>query len=127
MQKNRKARETGNIGENAAAAFLESRGYTILERNFTVRGGEIDIIAYKDGRLAFVEVKTRSPDALVSGERSVTKAKRNFIIRAAGIYYSRYRQAHGEAVCRFDVAAAVLENGKITHVRYYVGAFDAST
>lgn len=125
MQKSKTSREIGDIGEQAVAEFLEHNGYSILERNFTVRGGEIDIIAFKGGRLAFVEVKTRSAGALVSAERAVTSEKRRFLIRAAGIYYSRYKKQHGEAVCRFDVAAATIENGKIKHVSYYVSAFDA--
>lgn len=125
MQKNKTSREIGDIGERAVADFLEHNGYTILERNFTIRGGEIDIIAFKDGRLAFVEVKTRAVGALVSAERAVTPAKRGFLVRAARVYYSRYKKEHGEAVCRFDVAAAVIENGSIKHVNYYVSAFDA--
>ena len=127
MQKSRTTRETGDIGEQAVAEFLTAHGYDILERNFTVRGGEIDIVAFKDGRLVFVEVKTRSPDALTAGEKAVTKRKRSFLMRAAGIYYRRYREKHGDALCRFDVAAAVIENGSIIKVRYYVNAFDAGT
>lgn len=125
MQKSATSREIGYIGEQAVAEFLVSNGYTILERNFTIRGGEIDIIAFKDGRLVFVEVKTRSPGALVSAERAVTPSKRRFLVRAAGVYYSRYKKEHGEAICRFDVAAAEIENGRINHVNYYVSAFDA--
>ncbi len=127
MQKSRTTRETGNVGEQAVADFLVHNGYSILERNFTVRGGEIDIIAFKNGRLVFVEVKTRSPGALVSGERAVTKSKRGFLVRAAEIYYRRYKKEHGEALCRFDVASAVIENGRIISVKYYVNAFDAGT
>ena len=48
----------GRQGEELAAAYLESRGMRVIERNFRVQGGEIDLIA-EDGRyLAFVEVKT---------------------------------------------------------------------
>lgn len=122
----KKSRDIGNIGENAVADFLKSNGYDVLERNFTVRGGEIDIIAFKSGRLVFVEVKTRSSNAWISGERAVTPAKRKFLIRAAGIYYNRYKKEHGEAICRFDVAAVELENGCVKHVNYYVSAFNAS-
>ncbi len=125
MQQKRTSREIGDIGEESVAAFLQKNGYEILERNFTVRGGEIDIIARKGERLAFVEVKTRKPGALVSGEKALTKAKRNFLIRTAGIYYERYKKRFGTAVCRFDVAVVQLENGKTERVRYYVSAFDA--
>ena len=119
-------REIGDIGENAVAAFLEKNGYEIMARNFTVRGGEIDIIARKDGRLAFVEVKSRDEHAVVSAEKAVTPAKRRFLIKTAEIYYRGYKQKYGEAICRFDVAAVVMENKKVKHVRYYVAAFDVS-
>ncbi|MFR9035090.1 MAG: YraN family protein [Ruminococcus sp.] len=52
-------RKTGNIGEDAVCGFLVRHGYEIIKRNFTVRGGEIDIIAEKADIIAFVEVKTR--------------------------------------------------------------------
>jgi putative endonuclease len=120
------SREIGDIGENAVAAFLEKNGYEIMARNFTVRGGEIDIIARKNGRLAFVEVKSRDEHAVVSAEKAVTPAKRRFLIKTAEIYYRGYKQKYGEAICRFDVAAVVMENKKVKHVRYYVAAFDVS-
>ena len=108
------------------AGFLEHNGYEILERNFTVRGGEIDIIARKDDTLCFVEVKTRKANALVSGEKALTRKKRSFIVRTAEICYRRYRKEHGESKCRFDVASVVLDDGRIKNVKYYVAAFDAS-
>lgn len=120
------SREIGDIGENAVAAFLVHNGYDILERNFTVRGGEIDIIARKEDRLAFVEVKSRKSGALTSGESAITPCKRAFIVRTADIYYRRYKETHGTAKCRFDVAVAEINDGKIKRVRYYVAAFDAS-
>ena len=49
----------GKKGEDAAAAFLQKKGYKILQRNFHIKGGEIDIVAEKDNTLVFIEVKTR--------------------------------------------------------------------
>ena len=54
-----------------------------LKRNYTVRGGEIDIIAKKNDCVAFVEVKTRKLDAFQSGEEAVTKSKQKRIIKTA--------------------------------------------
>ncbi|MCD8096248.1 MAG: YraN family protein [Ruminococcus sp.] len=127
MQQNRSEnRKIGNAGEAAVAKFLENNGYEILARNYTVKGGEIDIIARKDDHLAFVEVKTRKADAMVSAERAITAKKKRFIIKTAQLYYSRYKKEYGEAICRFDVAAVTMENGSVKHVKYYVSAFDAS-
>lgn len=55
-------RRLGNVGENVAVMFLEKQGFKILERNYLRKWGELDIVAYKNGILRFVEVKS------VSGE-----------------------------------------------------------
>ncbi|GAB3272090.1 YraN family protein [Microbacterium sp. MEC084] len=52
--------ELGRAGEDRAAAYLTERGYEILDRNWRCPAGEIDIVAARPGRLAVVEVKTRS-------------------------------------------------------------------
>ena len=116
-------REIGNAGENAVCGFLEKNGYTVLARNYTVRGGEIDIIAEKNGIIAFVEVKLRKEGAPVTGEEAVNAAKRRHIILAA----ERYMAEHGEGRSgRFDVASVEqLRNGRL-RMKYYVAAFDAS-
>lgn len=52
-------RALGRLGENLAVAHLERRGFTILDRNYRTRHGEIDIVAFNGRAIAFVEVKTR--------------------------------------------------------------------
>jgi len=54
-----KTKRVGEIGEKLAAKYLRKRGYRIVERNFSTRFGEIDLIAKKKGVLVFVEVKAR--------------------------------------------------------------------
>ena len=49
---------TGNAGEEKATEFLKNQGYSIIERNFRTKGGEVDIIALKDDVVVFVEVKS---------------------------------------------------------------------
>lgn len=70
------AKTIGNTGENAVCDFLMRNGYEIIKRNFTIKGGEIDIIALKEKTVAFVEVKTRKPNALVDGESAITEKKK---------------------------------------------------
>ena len=52
-------KEIGDFGEKAAEDYLVEMDYLILERNYRLKFGEIDIIAARDGGLVFVEVKTR--------------------------------------------------------------------
>ncbi|MFS8130988.1 MAG: YraN family protein [Candidatus Dojkabacteria bacterium] len=51
-------RAKGRISEDLALNYLQNKGYKLLERNFTVKGGEIDIIMKFDGFIVFVEVKS---------------------------------------------------------------------
>ena len=81
----------GNAGEDYAARMLEDTGYTIIERNFRTRVGEIDIIAYRDGVLHFIEVKTRTGDEFGYPADAVTESKQITIRRAAEIYLGRRR------------------------------------
>ena len=91
-----------------------------------MRGGEIDIIAEKNGTVAFVEVKTRKKGSLTEGEEAVNSAKKRHIIRTAEIYMEKNMKTNEYRNCRFDVATVQVSDKKVTHLRYYVNAFDAS-
>jgi len=56
----------GKIGENIAVKFLMKHDFTILDKNYTKKWGEIDIIAEKLGKLYFIEVKSVSRETLDS-------------------------------------------------------------
>lgn len=119
-----RARPKGKAGEDYAAGVLKRQGYVILARNFSARFGELDIIAQKDGILAFVEVKTRRRGSMVSGFEAVTPGKMRKIILTA----QRYMSA-APGVCdlqpRFDVFSVITENGTVTEHIHLEGAFDA--
>ena len=116
-------RKIGNFGEDAVCAMLERQGAEILCRNFTVRGGEIDIIAKSGEYLLFVEVKTRRPGALTSGAAAVNTKKRHFLIRTAEQYLLKNPC---DLQPRFDVAEVEYSGAFIRHIEYYAGAFDAT-
>jgi putative endonuclease len=59
-----KTQKTGEIGENIAVRFLMKHGYKILNRNYTKKWGEIDIVAEKNSRLHFIEVKSVSRETV---------------------------------------------------------------
>jgi len=80
--------EIGVWGEETAAEYLVSLGYKIIERNYHARCGEIDIISQKDNYICFVEVRTRTEDALVSGLESIDLRKMRKIFRTACVWLS---------------------------------------
>jgi putative endonuclease len=98
-------REAGRRGERIAARYLESHGWRILAHGFRVRGGEIDLVATRDGLLAFVEVKTRRNPTLDDGRGAVNGAKQRRLTLAAGLFLARRRLGH--VPCRFDVILVV--------------------
>lgn len=116
-------KELGDFGEKVTAYYLEKKGYTILKRNFRVKGGEIDIIAAKDGIIAFTEVKTRAPDPLVNGFEAITAAKKRRIIRASEIYSRRFPH---DFQPRFDAVWVTVSEGKVVGFQYIENAFDSS-
>ncbi len=117
-------KEIGNIGEDYTAQYLKLKGYKILDRNYTIRGGEIDIIAVKSKVLHIVEVKSRKPDPLTSVASALTHTKIYHIIRTTQ-HYIRNNDLECSEV--FDVAIVEIDNGKVTDFQYYDRAFDASS
>ena len=79
----------GQSGEQLAAVFLESRGYTILHRNWRYSRYEIDIIAEKEGVLHIVEVKIRSTQNFGFPEETVTRKKFHSLLQAADEFLHR--------------------------------------
>lgn len=77
---------TGTTGEQYAAEYLLKLGYTILERNFRIRLGELDIIAQKNNTIYFCEVKTRIGDFHGKPYEAVTYRKMLHIKRVATAY-----------------------------------------
>lgn len=94
-----KTKEVGNWGENLAAEHLVKAGYAIVDRNWRVDHFEIDIIAMKNGRIAFVEVKTRS-DIDGNPLEAVTRKKILNMVRSANAYVKMYDIPHE---IQFDV------------------------
>lgn len=88
----------GREAETRAAAYLEDHGLRLVERNFRVRGGEIDLIMRDGQTLVFVEVRARSRGDYGGAGASITAHKQRRIILAARYWLAR----RGDCACRFD-------------------------
>ncbi len=99
----RTSKSIGYSAEARAAAWLENRGYRIVERNFTIAGGEIDFVCEKGGLTVFVELKWRNGTEYGEAEEALTPAKRRTLLRAMAFWCAR-RGADPDAV-RLDFLA----------------------
>ena len=77
---------TGNYGEDLACDYVKKHGYKILERNYRIRGGEIDIVCKDQNTLVFVEVKTRYSHEFGSPIDAMTYWKIKALLKTAQFY-----------------------------------------
>jgi putative endonuclease len=96
-------RVVGQLGEDAAAAWYTDAGYEILDRNWRVREGELDLVVRDAGAVVFCEVKTRRGDAFGLPEEAVTGRKQQRLRMLAGQWLAAH--AASAPSYRFDVAA----------------------
>lgn len=94
----------GITGEEKAGEFLIKNGYSILDRNFRIREGEIDIIAEKQNFLVFVEVKTLPHGNAEILAHELNSIKRKKIIKTSKYYLQKHRQYNNRFI-RYDVIA----------------------
>ena len=106
--------QIGLKGEDIAEAFLLEKGYTILEKNFRSKYGEIDIITkdiHKD--FVFVEVKSRTNKSFGEPQDSVDYNKLEKIEKTAEIYLQE-RFEWEEMSWRIDIVEVYINNGRVT-------------
>ncbi len=128
-------RSIGRFCENAVADYLVAKGYTILERGFTVKGGEIDLIAEDDTTLLFVEVKGRTDGDQIRRfgrpATAVNAAKWEHLLHTAKEYI---RRSGNTKKPRLDVAEVYMspvealcqdtfEEWMALSIRYYPSAY----
>ena len=97
---------TGNRGEELAVNYLLQHGFTIVERNWRFRYAEVDIIAAKENRLRFFEIKTRTSDKYGKPEESMSHKKMSMLKTAAEEY--QYLNPQWKFI-QFDVLAITLK------------------
>ena len=108
----------GKWGEQVVADYLVAGGYALVERNWRLNHLEIDIIATKGDEIAFVEVKSRSDDA-IDPLSAITSSKVRHMVSAANAYL---RTCRAPLRPRFDVAAVTGDEHDYK-IRYISDAF----
>jgi|CXWL01.1.fsa_nt_gi putative endonuclease len=115
-------RNLGGRGEGIAAEYLSNRGCRLLDKNFRVKSGEIDLVVMDRGCLCFVEVKARR--SYGTPQEAVTKIKQRKLTKLAQVYLKeKYRSV--DVRCRFDVVAVEEKEDGSTHIKWFQNAFDA--
>jgi putative endonuclease len=116
-----KTQQTGQIAETKALKFLKSKGLQLVQRNYNCQIGEIDLIMCDKNDLVFVEVRARVNLKFGIGAESITKAKKQKIIKAS-LHYIIKNQLEDKFSLRFDVISIDGINESITWLK---NAFDA--
>ena len=112
----------GAAGEARAADWYVEQGYTVLDRNWRRREGEIDLVLARAGHLVFCEVKTRSGDGYGSPFDAVTQGKRRKL-RRLGLLWLAQPHVRGFPRMRFDVVGVLWRPGEELTVDHRVEAF----
>ena len=100
----------GQQAENLAEQMLRKKGYSIVEKNFRLAGGELDLIAEDHGTLVFIEVKARRGNQFGGTPYAITTHKKRQLTKLAQFYLSQKKFRHKP--CRFD---AILVNESNEH------------
>ena len=111
----------GAQGEDAVARWYEARGYTVVDRNWRVREGELDLVLRRGRTVVFCEVKTRRGAAYGSPFEAVTAAKQHRV-RGLALRWLAEHRGHG-ARMRFDVAAVRMDAAGRPRIEVRAGAF----
>ncbi len=111
----------GRRGEMAGWAYLVQHGFRILEKNYRCSLGEIDVVAEKDGRIRFIEIKTRRHRRFGSPEEAVSRGKQKQLGRLAQVYL-KHRFEQNRAVS-FDVVAIDWRESEEPEIRLIENAF----
>lgn len=103
-------RAKGIVGENEAEVFLQSKGFKIIEKNWSMGKLEVDLIATFGKYIVFAEVKKRHSKAFREPWEAVNRKKQRNIILAANLYL---KKSQTSLEPRFDIVSIVQDGQKI--------------
>lgn len=115
--------QKGKIGEEEACRWLVKQGYSILQRNWRCRSGEVDIIAVREDLLIFVEVRSRSSNSGFGTPQESVDQRKMQQVRSTAAVYIQMSGEHTRQI-RFDVIAVMMNHfGKIMSIDHLENAF----
>ncbi|WP_195939737.1 YraN family protein [Romboutsia sp. 1001713B170131_170501_G6] len=107
-------KEKGNLGEKIAYKYLIQKGFKVLDTNYRIRSGEVDIIAKFEDELVFVEVKSRMDLRFGHGRDAINNKKIKKITNTAKHYI--FAKKFYDSKIRFDVIEVYFMDKKINHI-----------
>lgn len=114
-------RERGNEAEELACAYLESKDWIILDRNYYFQKAEVDIVATDRNYIIFIEVKMRSDTYFGQPEEHITPAQELNIKKAAEAWM--YERKMETAIARFDVISIIQKGNEAPKITHFKDAF----
>ena len=113
----------GRHCEAVAERWLSAHGLVTIARNFTVRGGELDLVMAEGTTVVFIEVRFRKSGRFMGALESVTPAKQARVAHAAAVWL-QLNPSLAERVCRFDVVG-IEGDGDHPRISWIKHAFTA--
>ena len=111
----------GLKGESIVAQVLQERGMELLCRNYRAGRGEIDLVFREEGKLCFVEVKTRHRQRMGRPIDAVNAQKRKMLLSTARYYLRDIGKP--KVTCRFDVVEVIFVKSKLEEIRHWKNVF----
>jgi putative endonuclease len=118
---NKSSRNKGSEAEEIAAAYLESKGWIVLDQNYFFERAEVDIVAYDQKCIVFLEVKSRSNTQYGHPEDFIDQKKINNIYKAAEAWM--YERKMEGSPARFDVISIIQPDGGAPDIKHFEDAF----
>lgn len=118
-------RHFGAVIEQEVLHYLEKKGLKLIQRNFSCKMGEIDIIMQERNSIVFVEVRYRKNNNFGSGAETITHRKQQRIIKTAHFFLLKNPKL-ATFPCRFDVVSVQPDlNNQYNEIHWIPNAFEA--
>lgn len=115
--------QAGAAAEQFASQWLAARGLIPITHNYHCAYGELDIVAYHEDTLVFIEVRYRKGTSHGGALASVTRHKQRRIAQAA-MHYLQTHEVAATVNCRFDVVGVCKNNDEQWQCHWVQGAFE---